>query len=393
MIAPHVSRRSLAVYLAGLLALAIFTVVSVKVNLFVGTREYRVVGTYWASGDAANHHQNPYAVQPLTAYFYDIDGHAVPDLNLNPPLLLLLFQPLAFLSPTSAFFIWTLVSFSLFIGTSAFLLWDNPNMPEACIVLIMVGAPVLDTLILAQLYVLLYVLAAVAWWGLQNKRNLAAGVAIGILVAIKPIFILWPVFLFLTGKRKLAAVSSTVALAASAVPLAFYGYQVFLQWLAAVRDDQHYSEAFDISIPAFARRLGHGPLGDMLAVALLAALIGYVIRTKPNVLNTSGLAVSAACLCSPLAWLPYTLLLFPALVAAPEHRLKKLLVIMLSVPTYFPELIASAPDHRKILGQLFFFAPGWLFMGLFLLKDFEVKRSQETMPAPIPASSCPPAFP
>ena len=62
MIAPHVSRPSLAVYLAGLLALAIFTVASVKVNLFVGTREYRVVGTYWASGDAANHHRNPYAV-------------------------------------------------------------------------------------------------------------------------------------------------------------------------------------------------------------------------------------------------------------------------------------------------------------------------------------------
>jgi len=392
MIAPHVSRRSLAVYLAGLFALAAFAVASVKVNLFAATKEYRVVGTYWASGDAANHHQNPYAVHPLTAYFYDIDGHAVPDLNLNPPLLLLLFQPMALLSPTSAFFIWTLVSFLLFIGTSAFLLWDNPNMSDACIVLMMVGAPILDTLMLAQLYVLLYVLGAVAWWGLQNKRNLAAGVAIGILVAIKPIFILWPVFLFLSGKRKLAAVSSTVALVASAVPLAFYGYQVFFQWLTAVRDDQHYSEAFDVSIPAFARRLGHGTLGEVIAGALLVALIIHAIRAKPNVLNASGIALSASLLCSPLAWSQYALLLFPVLVTAPEHRLKKTLVIILSVPTYFPELVASAPDHRKILGQLFFFAPWWLFLGFFLLKDFELKRSSEPIPARIPANTCPTAF-
>lgn len=361
--------RSLKVFLFGFLALALFTGWTIQHDLHKG--EYWVVGTYWASGEAANHHQNPYAALSLSSCFYDLNSHLVVDVNLNPPLLLLLFQPLALLSETSAFVTWTVVSFLLFISTTAFIVWNHESVPDACILMMLLGAPILDTLRLGQLYALIYVLAAVAWWGLEKQRTVTASVAIGILVAIKPMLVLWPVFLALSGKRRIAAFSSIVAFGASVLPIWIYGYRIFVQWFAATQNDQHYSVPFDISIPAFFRRLGHDTLGYVIAAALLAILAGYTFRTKPNVQVTSGIAVSASLLCSPLAWLQYILLVFPVIATAPAHRLRNLIVVLISVPTYFPGLIATAPDHRRILGQLFFFAPCCLLLAWFMARSLE----------------------
>lgn len=372
MMPARISRRSLTVFLLGSFALALFTGWTMQHDLRKG--EYWVVGTYWASGDAANHHQNPYAALTLSSCFYDVNSHLVVDVNLNPPLLLLLFQPLALLSDTSAFITWTVVSFLLFVSTTAFIVWNYESIPDACIVMMLVGAPILDTLRLGQLYALLYVLGTVAWWAFEKQRTIAASFAIGILVAIKPMLILWPLFLVLSGKRRIAALSSAVAFGATVVSLWTYGYRTFLQWFAAMQNDQHYSVPFDISIPAFFRRLGHGTLGYVIAAGLLTVLVAYTFRTKPNVQVTSGIAISASLLCSPLAWLQYILLVFPVIATAPAHRLRNMIVVLISVPTYFPGLIAMASDDRRILGQVFFFAPCCLLLGWFIAQSLQGGR-------------------
>jgi hypothetical protein len=369
-------RPKINVFLFGVLTLAVWTVTSTHHNLYAGSKQYRVVGTYWASGDALNHGHNPYAPQPLTALYHAVNNTVLPDLNLNPPILLPLFQLLAKTSPNSAFIAWTLGSFLLFIGTSGFLIWRFPDLSDPCIILLLLGAPIHDTLGLGQLYALLYLLSAITWWAILRHRDIPAVGAIGLLVAMKPVFILWPVFLAISGRWRLAAYSLAVTLGLSIAPVVCYGYAIVPDWLVATRGDQHFSVPIDISIPAVFERMGHTGAGYVIVVALLAFLIAYTLRMKPGVGITSGIALSASLLCSPLAWLQYTLVLFPALAAGPDDRYKKTIIIILSVPTFFPMLIATAPGSRRLVGELYLFAPTCLLLIWFLLQAQPGKEGQ-----------------
>jgi hypothetical protein len=365
MIASRIPRRSIIIFTCGFIALAVWTAWGVHRNLFAGPIEYRVFGAYWSSGVAANQHQNPYAVHPLTGWYYGEQSRLVPDLNLNPPILLPIFQALALLPPSDAFVIWTLLSLLIFVVTSAFILWADPKIPESGILFSLVGAPIIDTLYSGQIYAILYLLGTAAWWSIRSRRSVISATSIGLLVAIKPIFILWPLFLILTGERRLCVRSSIVALGATLLSVVAYGVGIIPQWLGAMKGDQHYVLSFDVSVPAFFHRNGHPNAGYALAAVLLASLLLYTFTVKPNVRITSGLAVSATILCSPLAWIAYAVILLADIAAGPEHRLRNWVVILLSVPTAFAWTLSNTPG-RRIFGELLFFVPCCLLLSWYV---------------------------
>jgi uncharacterized membrane protein len=301
----------------------------------------------------------------------------VVDLNLNPPCVLPFLQALSHLSPEKWNIIWTVGSFLLLLGTVALLMWHRPHMQKRQILWLFLAAPVFDTLLGIQLYFALFLLAALASVFFERGREMAAALAIGLLVAIKPTTAFWPLFLYLAGHRKLALRSFGVTLVASAAPLLLYGPSVYREWIAALANDQHWVFATDIAIPAFFARLGLHPLGFVLALILAALLAWTVLKTKPEFTTVSGLALCATILCAPLAWSDYSLLVAPYFVYRRWNPTSTCAAALLMVPAAVPIIMGSGGRLREILGSGIYVAAILIILASFAPRLFSKSKAVE----------------
>ena len=294
----------------------------------------KVFGSFWASGWAAAHHLNPYAVYPLT-WIFKLPGHPgkVVDLNLSPPALLPLCEALARFSPNVAVKIWTLLSAGLFIGCGALLVREyRETIQHRQILWFLLARATLNTLGLGQDYALFVALAVGAWLLLERKREIVAGILLGLLIAAKPNYALWALLLVFCGRWRAAAVGAAVAAALSALPLVLYGPGIYGEWMRAVAGDPHWFFPNEVSIPGFATRMGHRMAGEAVAAGLLAAAIGMVAWKRSSLRNASGVALSVGMLASPLAWYHYSLLLAGPLLRERWDWALSLFLLLLMVP-------------------------------------------------------------
>jgi hypothetical protein len=296
----------------------------------------RVFGSFWASGWAAAHGQNPFGVYPLTWAFHD-PHHAglIVDRNLNPPSMLPFFQALAWLSPDTAARVWTMASALLWIGSGGLLVWAyRDRIQHRQIIWFLLAQAVFNTLWLGQNYALFVALAVGAWLLLERDRTLPAGICLGLLAATKPNYGLWILLLFFCGRRKAAMVAAATAAVFCLLPVALYGPGIYLEWMRTVAADPHWFLPNDISVAGVLSRFGHHLLGVALAALLLAGTCAFVVWKRPSLRNTSGIALSVGILASPLAWYHYAMLLAGPLLSERWGILLSLalLVFMLHVP-------------------------------------------------------------
>lgn len=375
---PRIKTASLLSFLCGS-----FIIFLVCQPIFQGrTTPFPVFGLYWESGSAAARGANPYAAYPEepTAHLNFLGGQrAVLDLNLNPPCMLPVFQALSHLSPQRFSLAWSVGSFLLLLATVALLMWHRPDMQIRQIFWLLLAAPVFNTLYGGELYFLLFLLAALALVFVERDHQLAAATAIGLLVAIKPTAVFWPLFLYLAGHRKLALRSLGVTLAVSAAPILFYGPSIYREWLTALENDPHWIFVTNIAIPAFFARLGLPSLGLLLAGTLAAFLAWAAWKTKPAFTNVSGVALCAAILCAPLAWVSYALMVAPYFVS---HRWKlssTVAAVLLTVPSAVPMMMSrSAGQLWAILGSGIYFAALWIILASFSSRDLRSLRDART---------------
>jgi Glycosyltransferase family 87 len=312
---------------------------------------YKVLGSFWASGWAAAHGQNPYAVYPLTWIFH-LDGHAgtVVDLNLSPPALLPFFATFSRVSVDAAVRIWTPLSALLLIGSGALLVGANrAHVQHRQILWFLLARAMFNTLWLGQDYSLMIALAVGAWVLLERNRQVAAGIALGVLVAAKPNYALWPLLLVFCGRWKASAVAAGVAAALCALPLALYGPGIYGEWMRAVASDPHWFFPNEVSLIGLATRMGYARLGEAAAAALLVVACGVVAWKRPGLRVTSGVALGVGMLASPLAWYQYAMLLAGPLFARRWNWALTLVLAILLQPW--------APA---------FFVPVWVVTGWFL---------------------------
>jgi hypothetical protein len=209
----------------------------------------------------------------------------------------------------------------------------------------LLAVPVFDTLLGLQLYFILFFLTALALVFIARDQTLAAAIAIGLVVAIKPTAAYWPWFLLLAGQRRLALWSVGTTLAVSLAPLPIYGTVIYREWFAALARDPHWIFSGNIAIPAVFARLGHPLFGFGLA-AVLAMLLSWLIwKSKPSLMTVSGIALCAAILCAPLAWVDYALLVAPFFVIRRWNLPSTLAAALLTVPAPITGLM-SRPDGR-----------------------------------------------
>ncbi len=355
---------------------------------------YRVLGSFHASGWAASHGLNPYGVYPLTWEFHPDTFQQLPlfhDVNLSPPCMMPLFSLLA-RSPIRAEVVWwTAISAVLFVVTSGIIVMAmKGDVQKRHVLWLLLSATVLDTLKMGQDYALLFLLVTLIWLLTLRGHRTAAAILIGIVVAMKPNLGLWPVLMFVAGRRRQAAISSITALALSVYPVFVYGPSIYSEWLRGSAVGPHWIYTTDISFAGIFSRLGVRPVGIGVAILCAAALVYFVHRVKPSELHLAGIAVCAGIMCSPLAWYLYVIFAAPFFVALGRWgRLETAAAVLLSYPPWFEGLVLG---KGKLL--LFFFGLPhylglWLLTAAFLraaLRSAAPELHQQTAAWPTPQS-------
>lgn len=307
-------------------------------------------GSFIASGRAARERLDPYGVYPLSFHVV-FPGFESWNRNLNPPISVPVFALFDRLNPHAAFRLWWAVSL---VGYAAAVLllvrryardgWLVPTLWAFAL------AGFWDTLVLGQIYVPLVLAAVGAWLLLERRDDIAAGVLIGIVVAVKPNFAVWPGLLLLAGHRRPALSAAATAVLLSLVPVALYGPEIYRQWLDVIAANGGGTGFLtNASLAALALRLDAGAIGLALGAALLAAMALWAWRARPAPLAASALGLIGAVAASPIAWVHYTLFLLPVFFA---HRSPSLpmrvaaLLLLVPVPTVLRFM--DAPQWQQV---------------------------------------------
>lgn len=300
----------------------------------------KVFGSYWASGLAWARGLDPYAAYAET-WRFDLGGLRFVDLNLNPPILLPLFRVFAEFDLVTGARLWAVASALLAVATAAILLRGRAGIQKRQILWLFAAPALADTIELGQIYAILFLLATLAWLALKGERPGTAGALIGLLVLVKPVFCLWPVYLFVASHRRPAIVAGlTVAvLGAASVPV--FGVEVYREWFAALGADRHGLIATDASLQGYFGRVGLPAFGTLAAALLVTLTLAWTWRRRFCVSDASGLALIVALLASPLAWVHYVLVLVPFLMERPWDRTTTVAALMLCVPVSIPLAVTN----------------------------------------------------
>jgi Glycosyltransferase family 87 len=322
--------------LNALVAIAAAYVIAGEVQRALPGEELWDFGSFVASGRAAREGLNPYGIYPLTLHV-SFPGFEAWNPNLNPPISALLFQLFDFAEPHRSFQVWWAISV-LCYGATVLLLLRRYGRPDWWVLLpwAFALAGFWDTLVLGQIYLPLVLAGAGAWLLLERGEGRWAGFLIGLVVAMKPNFLVWPVLLFLSGHRTPALVGVAVAAAISAVPLVVIGPEVYRQWFELIASDSE--RAFfltNASLVGLAARMGVPSLGLGIGLALLGVLALWALRARPGPLQASAWGLLLSLLASPIAWIHYTLFLLPVLFSRWRMSGIRLVAVLLIVPVPF----------------------------------------------------------
>lgn len=322
-------------------AVWILFVITFNLEIIVTSNELGDFGSFVAAGIKFNEGANPYDSD--SPYIFEVDfplvgaGGKMP--NLNPPVSLLFFAPLANADPMSALNAWRVVSFGLFLAS--FLLLAREYKPRPLRLLWGFAlAGLWHTLGLGQIYAPLLLLVTLAWLSYRTDKSIAAGIFIGLLVSIKPNFVLWLFLLAMRREWKITISAAVVILACAALPLTQMQPEVYVQWLEASRvDGRVLSMPGNGSLIGLTSRMNLPALGIVLGLALTAITALAVVRARegrpaPDGVSAAGIFLSL--LVSPITWTGYTILALPYFLSQKRWDAATLIAaFILTVPFNF----------------------------------------------------------
>ncbi|MFZ5822131.1 MAG: glycosyltransferase family 87 protein [Chloroflexota bacterium] len=310
------SKRSAIVLSALVVLWLLFTIIF---NLEIVTSSWDQLGdfgSFIASGLFLKDGKNPYSTtSPLIfeVFFPRVNaGGKMP--NLNPPISLLAFEWISTGDPIVTVNIWRLLSLLLYVAS--FLLLANEYKPSPLRTLWAFAlAGLWHTIGLGQIYTLLLLLTTLAWLSSRRNQFVATGIFIGLLVSIKPNFILWVLLLASQKNWKSVLGASLAIIICAAIPLARMSPEVYSQWLEAAQVDSHVlMMPGNSSLLGLTSRMGIPQVGAILGLLFLGITFLAVYRSRditpnPEALNSTGVFLSL--LISPISWVGYTILTLP----------------------------------------------------------------------------------
>jgi hypothetical protein len=317
-------------------------------------------GSFVASARAAREGLNPYGVYPLTMHVV-LPGFDSYNPNLNPPISALLFRAFDVTDPQASLRVWWVISVACYVVT-VLLLVARYRARRA----VLIGLPALalagfsDTLFLGQIYLPLVLAAVGAWLLLERGQGAFAGVLIGLVVAMKPNFLVWPVLLLLSRHYRPAFVAFGVAALVSAVPLLAMGPEVYRQWVELVASDRDRATFLtNASLTGLAARASVSVLGLAVSAALLMALAAWALVRRTDALRVSAFGLLASVFASPIGWIHYTLFLLPVFVRGWGSRSIRAVVLLLMVPVPFVvDQLGTSTLNQLTVGSVY----GWALL-------------------------------
>ena len=370
--------------LLGFALLGVLMVFVVLVNLtpfLDGRGDLMDFGSFYASGVKLARGENPYDSE--SEYIFEIVfprvGAGGKMLNLNPPISLLFFRPLAGTDPQRSLKVWQALSALLYIASVMILtrLYREQVTPLRFLwAFLLAGA--WHTIVLGQVYAVLLFFAVLGCTWLKQGQSIPAGLAIGLVVALKPNFAVWILFLLAGGYTAASIAAMLTGLLVSAIPVVLYGPRIYSQWLeASALQRETLIMPGNNSLPGLLARFDGVTPGIVISLLLVLALVfllhrrASVERQSPE--GVSALGILASLLASPIAWTGYTILLLP---------------LFFSLKRWSPAVVFSAallaiPFQAVLLFFQTSFAAfvllGWLYgWALLLLLGFVVRKTMTT---------------
>ncbi len=315
-------------------------------------------GSFIESGQQAAQGNNPYQYEGR--YLFEVKikylGVGIPSPNLNPPISVLLFQAVSKFDPVRLAMVWRIVSLALYGLVVLILINAYPQNTSVTRLLWALSlAGLWQSVEVGQIYMPLLLAAAAAWSRLETGDNRFSGVLMGILIALKPHFVLWPICLLLIGYRKAFGYSILTAISISLVPMAIYGPDIYLQWIDALLKYNGYALAGNSSFEGLFVRLNAQDIGRWLGVLTPIGTMLYVHRRQPNFRSASTIAIVASLLASPISWSGYTMFLLPSFFSQKEWSWPvKAAAAILTFPIFFVIYLFS-------LNYFNFVVFGWVY--------------------------------
>jgi alpha-1,2-mannosyltransferase len=262
----------------------------------------------------------------------DIYRTGAPYANLNPPILTVLIAPLGWLDFMPAYRLWVLITVMLVVASMTAVAAElrlRAAVAVPVVVAVLLSSPVLATLGLGQIYALLMA-GLVGAWLLDRRGRLALeGVALGLVVALKPS--LAPVLLVPALRRQWTTIGSALLAGTGATVLGWVicGAQSAPTWAHLLLTNPPVTYWDNASLPGAMLRLTSAsdwgrpiveiPGGTIIGLAIGAVLLVLTAwmtrRPPPDGPDTALWAMAAASLlASPLSWHNYLMVLMPGIL-------------------------------------------------------------------------------
>ena len=283
---------------------------------------------------------------------YDTGARLV---NLNPPVWTVIISPLGFLEVLSAYRVFVVISL---VATVGYLAWTaeevriEPAWAVVGAVLLLLSSPMLATLALGQVYPVLAFGLVAAWMADRRERQEVSGVALGVVVALKPSLL--PVLLWPLARQRWRAFGAALVAGAAAtlVGVIVVGPGATLHYLGILRDAAASPYWDNASLPGAAARLftdnpyaEHAATLPWMVYVAYALGVGVIALTAMQVRRGPEVGlwalVAASLLASPIAWHNYLVLLGPGvllLLARGRSGPAFLLLALQSIPAQWPLL-------------------------------------------------------
>jgi hypothetical protein len=297
--------------------------------------------------------------------------------NLNPPISVLIFQQFANVKPSFSITVWRIITVLMFVATIIILQYTFPANGFRSVLRLAWAfglAGFWHTIQLGQIYTLALLLTVIIWMLLRQNRPIAAGIFLGILIAIKPNFVFWAILLCIAGNWQTFLSAGLCAASISAIPLMTNGFGIYRQWLEATAIFTPNLLLFpgNNSFQGLTARLGSAEAGIVISILFAVFVVFYVYKTKPATEKINALGIISSLFISPIAWTGYTLLTLPIFFEREQWSWPLWLAAgIFSVPFIVPlALFLSNFPNFVIFGWFY----GW---GLLILLKSNLDQNQK----------------
>ena len=248
--------------------------------------------------------------------------------NLNPPLWVLLISLLGLLEPLVAYRLFVMITLFVTVGYLAWVAGELRLRPAWAVVggvMLLLSSPLLATLALGQIYPFLALGLVAAWISGRRGRHTVSGVALGLVVALKPSLV--PVLLWPLVRRRWRTVGTAAAagVVATLIGAVVLGFGATLDWLELLSGSSASAYWDNASLPASAARLfTDNPYARHVAVLPWTVPVAYALgiaavavtawRVRGGAEVGLWALVAASLLVSPIAWHNYLVLLGPGIL-------------------------------------------------------------------------------